>query len=159
MQQRELEDQGLDPTTAEHAARRAFGSLALAQDSVRDVWLWPWLQSAAQDLRFAVRLLIKERHSAIPPHQTMSLKTRTRATAMLGCVTRPHFVRLSPAVKTALVTIAVTDGQRLCAQSTRMIRGSCYLLKISVIARGNSSWGLSQLASKYFSQFLAQGRP
>ena len=61
MRQRELEDAGLDSTPAEHAARRSLGSLALAQDSARDVWLWPWLQSAAQDLRFAVRLLVKER--------------------------------------------------------------------------------------------------
>src|SRR5215467_10848570 len=38
---------------------REFGSVALAQDNARDVWLWPWLQSAAQDLRFAARLLIR----------------------------------------------------------------------------------------------------
>jgi hypothetical protein len=41
------------------SAPRAFGSMALAQDRARDVWLWPWLQSAAQDLRFAARLLIR----------------------------------------------------------------------------------------------------
>ncbi len=29
--------------------------MALAQDNARDVWLWPWLQGAAQDLRFAAR--------------------------------------------------------------------------------------------------------
>src|SRR5205085_1869296 len=40
---------------------REFGSLALAQDNARDVWLWPWLQSAAQDLRFAARLLVRNR--------------------------------------------------------------------------------------------------
>jgi predicted permease len=36
---------------------RSFGSFALAQDNVRDVWLWPWLQSVAQDLRFALRAM------------------------------------------------------------------------------------------------------
>jgi predicted permease len=36
---------------------RAFGSIALARDNARDVWLWPWFQSAVQDLRFAARLL------------------------------------------------------------------------------------------------------
>src|SRR5262245_55663666 len=41
------------------SAPRAFGSTALAQDRARDVWLWPWFQSAAQDLRFAGRLLIR----------------------------------------------------------------------------------------------------
>ena len=39
----------------EQVSPHAFGSLALAQDNVRDVWLWPWLQSASQDLRFAMR--------------------------------------------------------------------------------------------------------
>jgi predicted permease len=40
-------------------SRKEFGSLALAQDNARDVWLWPWLQSAAQDLRFAARVLAR----------------------------------------------------------------------------------------------------
>ena len=37
----------------ERVSPRAFGSMALAQDNARDVWLWPWLQSVAQDLRYA----------------------------------------------------------------------------------------------------------
>ena len=36
---------------------RTFGSVALAQDNARDVWLWPWVQGAAQDLRFALRAM------------------------------------------------------------------------------------------------------
>jgi hypothetical protein len=43
----------------EQVSPRSFGSLALAQDNARDVWLWPWLQGAAQDLRFAARLLVR----------------------------------------------------------------------------------------------------
>src|SRR6185369_1119547 len=39
------------------ASPRAFGSIALAQDRARDVWVWPWLQSVAQDLRFALRAM------------------------------------------------------------------------------------------------------
>src|SRR4051794_16221807 len=39
----------------EQVSPQAFGSVALAQDNARDVWLWPWLQSAAQDVRFAIR--------------------------------------------------------------------------------------------------------
>ena len=31
--------------------------MALAQDNARDVWLWPWVQSVAQDLRFALRAM------------------------------------------------------------------------------------------------------
>jgi predicted permease len=32
----------------------------LAKDCARDVWVWRWLQSVAQDARFAVRLLVKD---------------------------------------------------------------------------------------------------
>jgi predicted permease len=41
----------------EQVSPGAFGSLALAQDNARDVWLWPWLQGAGQDLRFALRAM------------------------------------------------------------------------------------------------------
>src|SRR5262245_3644273 len=39
----------------------AFGSGALARNQSRDVWIWPWLQDIAQDVRFAARLLTKDR--------------------------------------------------------------------------------------------------
>src|SRR5262245_62165436 len=39
----------------------AFGSGALARDQSRDVWIWPWLQDIVQDVRFALRLMMKDR--------------------------------------------------------------------------------------------------
>jgi putative ABC transport system permease protein len=42
------------------AAHNAFGSAALAQNRARDVWIWPWMQDAAHDVRLAVRLLRKD---------------------------------------------------------------------------------------------------
>src|SRR5438045_125341 len=60
MAQRAAEASGLDATEAELAARRTFGSGALAQNRSRDVWIWPCLQDMAQDIRFAVRLFVKE---------------------------------------------------------------------------------------------------
>jgi len=41
------------------AARRGLGSLSLAHDQSRDVWLWPWLMAFCRDLRFGGRLLRK----------------------------------------------------------------------------------------------------
>ena len=61
MNQRELESRSGDSTEAAHAARRAFGSAALARDRARDVWIATWLQDILQDLRFARRLLGKDR--------------------------------------------------------------------------------------------------
>jgi len=61
MKQRELESQGLERRDAGHAARRAMGNVELAQEHARDVWITPWFRDAWQDLRFAVRSLIRDR--------------------------------------------------------------------------------------------------
>jgi len=61
MKRRELESGGLDRAAAATAARRALGNLPLTRDHVRDVWVSPWLQGVVQDVRFAGRLLVKQR--------------------------------------------------------------------------------------------------
>jgi hypothetical protein len=61
MKQREIEERGVDPTEAAFVARRAFGSVALNSNHARDVWMWPWLQDVSQDVRFGLRLLVKDR--------------------------------------------------------------------------------------------------
>ena len=61
MTQRELENRGAKPADASLAARRAVAGAALARDQMRDVWMWSWLRDAAQDVRFAARLLAKDR--------------------------------------------------------------------------------------------------
>ncbi|MCY4507359.1 MAG: ABC transporter permease [Acidobacteria bacterium] len=61
MKQQELEASGVDRATAAATARRTLGNLPLTRDDVRDVWIAPWLRSVAQDVRFAGRLLLKER--------------------------------------------------------------------------------------------------
>jgi putative ABC transport system permease protein len=53
----EFEHGGTDPTEARFAARRALGSVALAQDDSRDVWTHRWLQGVGQDVRLAFRTL------------------------------------------------------------------------------------------------------
>ena len=50
MKQQELEEIGVDRATAAATARRALGNLPLTRDNVRDVWIAPWLRSAAQDV-------------------------------------------------------------------------------------------------------------
>jgi putative ABC transport system permease protein len=61
MKQRELEEDGLEPTEATFATRRALGSTALAQDRARDVWCPRWLQGVGQDVLLAVRTLAASR--------------------------------------------------------------------------------------------------
>jgi putative ABC transport system permease protein len=57
LKQREIEGLGAGPTEASFAARRALGSIALAQDLSRDVWCPRWLEGIEQDMRLALRSL------------------------------------------------------------------------------------------------------
>src|SRR5262245_56703201 len=54
-EERLLRDRGQDPGNA----RRDFGNLATVREVKRDQWGWSWLERAAQDARFAARLLRK----------------------------------------------------------------------------------------------------
>ncbi len=48
---------GMQRDEARYAARRAFGNVALAKESTRDVWIFGWLATLWQDLRYGVRTL------------------------------------------------------------------------------------------------------
>jgi hypothetical protein len=56
-----LEERADDPIEALVVAHREVGSLALAHDRSRDVWIAPGLQDIGRDFRFALRLLRKDR--------------------------------------------------------------------------------------------------
>ncbi|HUE88745.1 MAG TPA: ADOP family duplicated permease [Vicinamibacterales bacterium] len=49
----------------ELAGARAFGNDALAQNRARDIWIAPWLQDISQDVRFAVRVLGKDKRFTV----------------------------------------------------------------------------------------------
>jgi putative ABC transport system permease protein len=61
MKQRDLEERGLKTADAAPEARRALGSIPLAQDRSRDVWCPCWLQGIGQDLLLGVRALLASR--------------------------------------------------------------------------------------------------
>ena len=52
---------GLPADEAGRAAQRDFGNVTRIREQTRDVWVWPWLQDVGQDVRFAARLLIRDR--------------------------------------------------------------------------------------------------
>jgi predicted permease len=55
-----LED-GMQPEQARQAAHRSFGNVALAQEDSRGMWFYRWFDDFGKDLRFAVRMLLKNR--------------------------------------------------------------------------------------------------
>ena len=52
---------GLDAGEAERAARRSLGNVALVGEDTRAVWTWSVLEDVLQDLRYAFRVLARER--------------------------------------------------------------------------------------------------
>ena len=59
LRQAQLERDGLSRAAAADQSRRALGNVTLAREEARSVWTFAWLESAAQDLRIAVRGLRK----------------------------------------------------------------------------------------------------
>jgi predicted permease len=73
MKQRELRERGVAEVDIETVTRRALGNDLLARQRSRDVWMWPWLQDLSQDLRFGLRMLVKERKFAAAAILTLGL--------------------------------------------------------------------------------------
>lgn len=59
MAQAHLEASGRPPADADAASRRRLGNVTRAREDARAVWLWPWLDAAQQDVRYALRTIRK----------------------------------------------------------------------------------------------------
>src|SRR5262245_13783090 len=91
-----LEDEhrrrGLSADEARLAARRAMGSVALAQDLHRDARSFPWIEDARIDLRVAVRMLLASPGFAAVVVTTIALSiaaTTTLFSLSYGVLMRP----------------------------------------------------------------------
>jgi len=59
MREADLRADGVPDPTAREMARRRFGNVTHLKEQTRDMWLFPSLESIAQDVRFALRTLRK----------------------------------------------------------------------------------------------------
>lgn len=59
MKQAEHEERGVTPECARTAALRRLGNQTLLKEDSRRMWIWGWLEAAAQDTRHTFRLLAK----------------------------------------------------------------------------------------------------
>jgi predicted permease len=55
----EMVENGMPRKEAAAAARREFGNVALIEEDSREVWQWPTLESFLADLRYGVRMLLR----------------------------------------------------------------------------------------------------
>ena len=60
MKRQELEASGLPVPEARAGARKALGNITLMREESRAVWIAPWLESVGQDVRYAVRSLVRQ---------------------------------------------------------------------------------------------------
>src|SRR5439155_24377895 len=57
----ERQADGLSEHDARSAARRDLGNVTLLREDTRTLWTWPLLEQLAQDLEYAVRMMLKSR--------------------------------------------------------------------------------------------------
>src|SRR5262245_43115421 len=50
-------DRGMTPDDARAAALKKFGSIALAKENTRAIWVPVWLDQLAQDARYGLRMM------------------------------------------------------------------------------------------------------
>jgi hypothetical protein len=71
---------GMSGEEARYAAKRAFGNPAMLKEETRDTWGWVWLEQIAQDIRYGLRLLLKNRSFTLVAVVTLALGIAATAT-------------------------------------------------------------------------------
>lgn len=93
-----LIDQGMTREQAENAGRREFGNLTRIEESSREVWQWPTLESALADVRFALRQLLRSPGFTITAVTTLGLGIAVYATmfSLVSAFLLPHLPGRDP---------------------------------------------------------------
>src|SRR6516164_5060671 len=92
MAARERVARGEDAREAEQAARR-FGNVGLVKEITQDAWGWKWLRDVAEDSRYGMRMLAKNRGFAIVAILSLALgigATSAMFSVVYGVLMNPY---------------------------------------------------------------------
>ena len=59
LREQELVKRGLSPQEAHYATQKRFGNDLVLREESRDMWGWNWLENLLQDVRYGLRMLVK----------------------------------------------------------------------------------------------------
>jgi hypothetical protein len=59
LREQEQIDRGLSPKEAHYVVQRRFGNDLVLREESRDVWGWNWLEHLVLDVRYGLRMLVK----------------------------------------------------------------------------------------------------
>jgi putative ABC transport system permease protein len=90
MVERDMIAAGQTPAEARDAARRAMGNETYMREESRGVWLWPWLESVAQDATYTLRSLSRTPGFSAAVMLTLALGIGANA-AMFSLIDRIFF--------------------------------------------------------------------
>ena len=108
MAREERVDRGIPPNQAAVAARRELGNLSQIQEATRDVWGRRWLERAAQDVRYALRVFAGNRSFAVVAIMSLALGIGAN-TALFQMVNAIRLQALPVADPSSLAEIRIVD--------------------------------------------------
>lgn len=107
-------DRGMSPEEARYAALRKFGNVAQVMQQTHEVWSIAWIESLVRELRFAIRMLLKQPGFSLIAALTLGLGIGATAAVFsliqAALLTPPPYQKPQQLV---LVPAARTDGKKM----------------------------------------------